>query len=116
MTHISLVVHAEGLINPKTVDALETLGRSLGGKYKPVLATITPLNAMYHTDPLVDPLRLKVKGQTELDGHLKRFEETLAKLSRWFDIAYHGHFFLPTFEGFVPCVDSLGATPQFLAE
>ena len=116
MTHIPLVIHTEALKFPYAADKLEGLGKEINGAYRPVLAVVTPLNPMYHTDPLKDPTRTLVERPEITDAHMKRFEENLSMLSQWFDIGYHGHYFKPGVNGYIPEISQLGATTQFLAE
>jgi hypothetical protein len=110
-----LVFHTEGLINDKVVGKLKEFALELRGEFRPTLAVITPLCPQYYIDPLIDPLRRefsKPKGS----GEDAKFEKTIRELSDYYDIGYHGHFFVSESGRYKPAFDKNTITDQFAKE
>lgn len=92
-TSFGLVFHVEGLMNDRIFQLLRNFGKTVRGRFRPLLTCITPLCPMYHRDPWEFPVRWAVPRVSPDRPTLVDFAAKINDLSTDYEIGYHGHFY-----------------------
>lgn len=111
-----LVLHTEGLANDGVVKTLEEFGKGLYGSFRPLLAVITPLCPKYHSFSSAPGKRVMPSLGSGMSKSESDFREKIQRLSAYYDIGYHGHFFRVSEGRYRPAFDAETLSQQATRE
>ena len=114
-TKFCIVFHTEGLINDRVIRSLKEFGKEFRD-VRPLLTVVPPISPMYQIDPLQNPIRFEFPFRVTPNSVQLDFKSKIQELSSFFDIGYHGHFFVRTNGTCMPTFDPSAISSQFAEE